>query len=613
MKKGRKEEDPRFSEVVYDERYKKSKLKKGRVDDRFVKAADGFEEKLVFDKRGGVKKVKEGIKKEMGILENDVEGEEEEEQVDAWDVQKSSDEEDIDMDVVNEYLGVQEEDEASVWSEQDNAPDYEGSSRKLALLNYDWTKITSGDLMITFSSFLPAEGRLDRVLVYPSEFGIKKMEQETLEGPGDIFKNEIVGKKTEDNAGKAKSEKDAKKVDKPKVNKLNRQVIADEWVATGDASSGLDINKLRRYEKDRLKYYYAVLEFDSGKTADEVFEACNGYELEKTGIKIELRAVPEDLDFPYPPKEKCTEKPSTATSLDFLNRAMTHTAVNCTWDEPDLDNKKNELLFKEGFEDKIDLDDYIAPEIDEGVYDDDEDQDGLDEEDINIESPAESDDEEEQEQDQSIEEKAPVKSSQSTGFLGFDKKNRKGGIRITFKNPLEYKGGDDDEEENPLKKRVFSMKFNASKKAGRGYDEAEGENAEDFFENGEMDDQGLLYPPQKTKKPVNDENMKNLKFKERMKEKRRQAKLDKEKERDEKKRLKDQKYGKSRKDIDDLELIAGDKQSNDEFTPNYEDERFPNMFDDDEFAIDPTSSVFDKKKHLNLIKAKKERKKTNAL
>ena len=33
----------------------------------------------------------------------------------------------------------------------------------------------------------------------------------------------------------------------------------------------VDPNKLREYEKYRLKYYYAVITFDSAKTADLIF------------------------------------------------------------------------------------------------------------------------------------------------------------------------------------------------------------------------------------------------------------------------------------------------------------------------------------------------------
>ena len=169
MKKGTKEQDPRFEELIYDERYKKSKQKREQADGRFEREADKFEERVVPDKRGGFKKVKESLKQELGI-ESLPQGFEEESQA-------SSDVEDIDMEVVKQYLGAPEEEAESVWSEKDEAPAFEGSVRRLALMNYDWSKISAGDLMITFGSFLPPEGRLTRVTVYPSDFGLQKLKQ----------------------------------------------------------------------------------------------------------------------------------------------------------------------------------------------------------------------------------------------------------------------------------------------------------------------------------------------------------------------------------------------------------------------------------------------------
>lgn len=586
MKKGTKEQDPRFEELIYDERYKKSKQKREQADGRFEREADKFEERVVPDKRGGFKKVKESLKQELGI-ESLPQGFEEESQA-------SSDVEDIDMEVVKQYLGAPEEEAESVWSEKDEAPAFEGSVRRLALMNYDWSKISAGDLMITFGSFLPPEGRLTRVTVYPSDFGLQKLKQEELEGPGDIFKpdSDLVDQApTADELAPQKSHRR----DRPRPHtKPGRQAETGAWVAGDEAETGLDLNKLRKYERERLKYYYAVIDFDSGRTADAVFEACNGYELEKTGIKIDLRAIPDDLKFPHPPKETCTEKPSQSSGLNFLARALTHTSVNCTWDEPELGNKKNELLFKDGYADKIDLDDYIAPGMEDGVYDDDSEQAGLADA-----SPAEQSAATDSE---AAEEPSSKPVEKVNLYDDFDKKKKKKGIKITFKNPLEYKGG--IEEDNPLGKRVFSMKHSRKELEA----DAEEEGADFFQAEPEADEAGHLAPPQRSKKPVKDENLKNLKFKERMREKKRQAKLDKEQERNEKKQQKEERSKHQDRQTADLELVVGEKKLKGEFKVDLQDARFP-IFEDPDLAIDPTSAAFDRKKHSQLIHAKKDRKK----
>jgi len=52
--------------------------------------------------------------------------------------------------------------------------------------------------------------------------------------------------------------------------------------------------KLRLYEKNRLKYYFAVITLDSKRTADTIFQACDGQEIEKTSLKLDLRFIPDE-------------------------------------------------------------------------------------------------------------------------------------------------------------------------------------------------------------------------------------------------------------------------------------------------------------------------------
>jgi hypothetical protein len=310
--------DPRFAQIRLDPRYKKSGKREGPGQwsgSRDTRFQVGDDDLFVRDKRGGVRENKRRIDEEMeemgyGKVENRKKGrevEESEERVESEQRSEDGEEEevvdgesgveegeeerdeddsaeDIDMDKVNELLGNKPDEEEDAWSDsqEEKAPMFEGASKRLALMGYDWSKIKAGDLMITFSSFLPEGGILKRVSVYPSEFGKQRMAQEEVEGPGDIFKEEKPNKQ-EEQPTKKKNKKDGVE---EKTLRRQREAEQNEWVAGIDEDSGLDLAKLRKYERDRLKYYYAVLEFDSAKTADHVYEACNGFELEKTGIKI---------------------------------------------------------------------------------------------------------------------------------------------------------------------------------------------------------------------------------------------------------------------------------------------------------------------------------------
>ena len=56
--------------------------------------------------------------------------------------------------------------------------------------------------------------------------------------------------------------------------------------------------QLRKYEVNKMKYYYACVVCDSHETADKIYANYNGFELELTNIKLTLSIVPDELEFP---------------------------------------------------------------------------------------------------------------------------------------------------------------------------------------------------------------------------------------------------------------------------------------------------------------------------
>jgi len=67
----------------------------------------------------------------------------------------------------------------------------EGIGTRLALNKQDWDNVTAEDLFAIFSSLLKGEHVVTKVEIYPSLFGIERMEKDSRYGPPkEIFNDE---------------------------------------------------------------------------------------------------------------------------------------------------------------------------------------------------------------------------------------------------------------------------------------------------------------------------------------------------------------------------------------------------------------------------------------
>lgn len=125
----------------------------------------------------------------------------------------------------------------------------------------DWDHVKSSDLFKLLEGFLPRAGVLKSVVVYPSDFGVERMAQEAVSGPpAEIFN--VEGKSDALTA----------------VNTIGGG-------GNGSEEEMFNVEKLRKYQLERLKYFYAVAECDSVATAKQLYEACDGAEFEVRGGK----------------------------------------------------------------------------------------------------------------------------------------------------------------------------------------------------------------------------------------------------------------------------------------------------------------------------------------
>jgi hypothetical protein len=208
---------------------------------------------------------------------------------------------------------------------------------RLACLDLDWVNVRAVDILVALKSFIPKGGRILSVTVYPSDYGLKQMKSESTAGPRGIW-----------NTDKSKSQTDSDDEER-------------------DDDGELDTNKLRHYERSKLRWYYAIVVCDSSKTANEIYNECDCMELMKSANRFDLRFVPDDQSFTDRViRDTATEVPVDYVAPVFQTKALQHTNVDLTWDKGDDGRKKTltRKLKEEEIKDE-DFKTYLASESEE--------------------------------------------------------------------------------------------------------------------------------------------------------------------------------------------------------------------------------------------------------
>ncbi|GAB7330914.1 hypothetical protein MBLNU13_g02436t1 [Cladosporium sp. NU13] len=378
--------DKRFAALASDPRYRLPSKKQAQtaVDPRFKRlfTDQGFQKKAAVDRYG--RKLKpDGGKKELEKrfrLEDDDEEDNEpkkgKSKKPAREVVGSSDEseeesddgEDLAVDPARGggFAESSSEEETSSEEEGDSADEDELAdetaggenmeqvpmgevSKRIAAVNLDWDNIRAADIMAVAASFTPAAGRVESVTIYPSEFGRERMEREELEGPP----REIFASTKRKEESDEESDSDADEDEKIKRRLLREQ--AGEGEEFDDA-------KLRQYQLERLRYYYAVIECDSETTAKAVYDDLDNREYLTTSNFFDLRFIPDEVTFDDDkPREQCTKLPDGYNPNDFRTEALTHSKVRLTWDDDDTTRKEvQKRAFSRAELDENDLQAYIG-------------------------------------------------------------------------------------------------------------------------------------------------------------------------------------------------------------------------------------------------------------
>lgn len=395
--------------------------------------------------------------------------------------------------------------------------------------------------------------------------------------------------------------------------------------------------KLREYQLNRLKYYYAVIEFDSVKCADIVYKECDGLEYESTANRLDLRFIPDDMEFEDEPKDICTEIPERARYQPrlFFTTALQQAKVELTWDETDVGRKEiTDKLFsdKRGEITDHDLRKFVACSSSEGE-DSDNQSDAAD-------AIGSSDDDAKpknklnlyksllQEINQKEEEKKKKKVEMEFSWsVGADKKESEDEAKAS-----------DKEELTPFemilekKKLKLKAKKQARKKKVKGGDDDDDEAA-DGYSSSDFDDIDMN-DPYFAEEFDNDEfKMPKKKSKNKKKQKPERNESDEEEKLRAQNELElliedgeDEKSHFSLKKIQDSEAMTSSKRKRrlkkskkdtkadepvDSFELNIKDDRFTAVYTKPDFNIDPTDSNFKKTKGMEVLIREKLKRRYN--
>lgn len=116
---------------------------------------------------------------------------------------------------------------------------------------------------------------------------------------------------------------------------------------------------MRDYQFERMKYYYAIAEFDSIETATHIYEQCDRMEYESSGIHLDLRFVPEETKFDEDKLKERVDYQSINISKFkpsfFESGALRLKNPKISWDADDRERKQKLEKAKENPDDLSDF------------------------------------------------------------------------------------------------------------------------------------------------------------------------------------------------------------------------------------------------------------------
>ncbi len=94
--------------------------------------------------------------------------------------------------------------------------------------------------------------------------------------------------------GEVKPKRHRKKMDSSDEEDL---AIQAGFAKQEDNMDAFNQSKLRKYEIQKMKYYYAVVHCGNSKTSKFLYDEYNGFEFENSNIRLNMSFIPDEIKF----------------------------------------------------------------------------------------------------------------------------------------------------------------------------------------------------------------------------------------------------------------------------------------------------------------------------